>query len=259
MPWMPGTTIVGLQSSAAKSVRARTRKPTIASVQRIERTERPPEGLGGGRYAHAAVGKPQRGQKWPRNTVPQRGHGHPGAAAIAAGGAVAGAGVPHRGQNDPSNVAPHRTHCICRWTRSPRYLMVRSPLARRAVARGCTKDKRPLALRESLYRMGRLRGPPRAAEASLEVGGVGMEYEDRSRRNVDVEFETIKAEKVNFGRNNFLEIARKRAKTSEGTNEFISVSRGYYLPDKTERFKRSLTIPDDPEVRAFVAEKIRSL
>ncbi|HYU07199.1 MAG TPA: hypothetical protein VEM77_08490, partial [Thermoplasmata archaeon] len=92
-----------------------------------------------------------------------------------------------------------------------------------------------------------------------EVGGVGMEYEDRSRRNVDVEFETIKAEKVNFGRNNFLEIARKRAKTSEGTNEFISVSRGYYLPDKTERFKRSLTIPDDPEVRAFVADKIRSL
>ena len=86
-----------------------------------------------------------------------------------------------------------------------------------------------------------------------------MEYDDRSRRNVDVEFETIQAEKVNFGRNNFLEIARKRAKTSEGTNEFISVSRGYYLPDKTERFKRSLTIPDDPEVRAFVADKIRSL
>ncbi len=86
-----------------------------------------------------------------------------------------------------------------------------------------------------------------------------MEYEDKSRRNVDVEFETIRAEKVNFGRNNFLEIARKRAKTSEGTNEFISVSRGYYLPDKTERFKRSLTIPDDPEVRSFVADKIRSL
>lgn len=86
-----------------------------------------------------------------------------------------------------------------------------------------------------------------------------MEHEERGRRNVDVQFETIKAEKVNFGRNNFLEIARKRAKTSDGTNEFISVSRGYYLPDKTERFKRSLTIPDDPEIRAFVAEKIRTL
>lgn len=72
-------------------------------------------------------------------------------------------------------------------------------------------------------------------------------------------FETIRAEKVNFGRNNFLEIARKRARTSEGTNEFISVTRGYYLPDKSERFKRSLTIPDDAEVRAFVADMIRTL
>jgi len=86
-----------------------------------------------------------------------------------------------------------------------------------------------------------------------------MDMEDRGKRNVDVQFETIRAEKINFGRNNFLEIARKRATTAEGTNEFISVSRGYYLPDKTERFKRSLTIPDDPEIRNFVAEKIRTL
>jgi len=81
----------------------------------------------------------------------------------------------------------------------------------------------------------------------------------RGRRNADVRFETIRAEKVNFGRNNFLEVARKQATTSEGTKQFISVSRGYYLPDKTERFKRSLPIPNDPEVRAFIADKIRSL
>ena len=86
-----------------------------------------------------------------------------------------------------------------------------------------------------------------------------MEYEERSQRNGDVRFETIRSEKVNFGRNNFHEVARKRATTSEGTKEFISVSRGYYLPDKTERFKRSLTIPDDPDVRAFIADTIRSL
>jgi len=86
-----------------------------------------------------------------------------------------------------------------------------------------------------------------------------MEYEERGRRDADVRFDTIRAEKVNFGRNNFLEVARKRATTSESTKEFISVSRGYYLSDKTERFKRSLTIPDDPEVRAFIADKIRSL
>ena len=86
-----------------------------------------------------------------------------------------------------------------------------------------------------------------------------MEFEERGRRNDGVRFETIRAEKVNFGRNNFLEVARKRATTSEGTSEFISVSRGYYLPDKSERFKRSLTIPDDPEVRGFIADKVRSL
>src|SRR5439155_20340639 len=88
---------------------------------------------------------------------------------------------------------------------------------------------------------------PRRRIGSREIRRTdGMEYEEKGRRNVDVQFETIKSEKVNFGRNNFLEVARKRAKTSDGTNEFISVSRGYYLPDKSERFKHSLTIPDDP-------------
>ena len=81
------------------------------------------------------------------------------------------------------------------------------------------------------------------------------EYEPRSR----VEFETVSSEKVNFGRNNFLEIARKRAKTDDGENEFISVSRGYYLPDGSERFKKSLTIPDDEEIRSFVADKIKTM
>ncbi len=83
--------------------------------------------------------------------------------------------------------------------------------------------------------------------------------EERRPRSESVQFETIRAEKINFGRNNFLEVARKRATTPEGTNEFISISRGYYLPDKTARFKRSLTIPDDPEIRNFIAEKVRSL
>jgi hypothetical protein len=57
-----------------------------------------------------------------------------------------------------------------------------------------------------------------------------MDDDEKGRRSSDVQFETIKAEKVDFGRNNFLEVALKRAKTTDGTNEFISVSRGYYLP-----------------------------
>jgi hypothetical protein len=75
----------------------------------------------------------------------------------------------------------------------------------------------------------------------------------------EAEFETLKAEKKNFGKNNFIEVARKKVKSDTGETEFISISRGYYLPDGSERFNKSLTIPDIPEVKAFVAEKLKEL
>ena len=74
-----------------------------------------------------------------------------------------------------------------------------------------------------------------------------------------VDFETLRSEKKEFGRNNFIEVARKKALTDEGDSEFISVSRGYYLPDGTERFKKSLTIPDTEEMKDFVADMIKNL
>ncbi len=81
--------------------------------------------------------------------------------------------------------------------------------------------------------------------------------EDATGKKVD--FITIKAEKIPFGRNNFIEVARKKAVTGDGENEFISLSRGYYLPDGTERFKKSVTIPDDAKIKEFVVEKIKTL
>ncbi len=72
-----------------------------------------------------------------------------------------------------------------------------------------------------------------------------------------VEFETIKAEEVKFGKNNFIEVARKKAKTEEGENEFISISRGFTLPDGTKRWKTSLTLPLDQSVIDFVADKLK--
>ena len=74
-----------------------------------------------------------------------------------------------------------------------------------------------------------------------------------------VDFVTIRADKISFGRHNFIEVARKRAVTDEGENEFISISRGYYLPDGSERFKKSLTIPDEQNVKEFIINKINSL
>ncbi len=74
-----------------------------------------------------------------------------------------------------------------------------------------------------------------------------------------VEFITVSSEKVKFGKNNFIEIARKKAITEEGESEFISLTRGYYLRDGSERYKRSLTIPDDPEIKNFIVEKLSSI
>jgi hypothetical protein len=74
-----------------------------------------------------------------------------------------------------------------------------------------------------------------------------------------VEFQTLKAEEVKFGKNNFLEIARKKAVTEEGENEFIAISRGFFLPDGTKRFKKSIAIPDQDDVKTFIADKIKGV
>jgi hypothetical protein len=78
-------------------------------------------------------------------------------------------------------------------------------------------------------------------------------------RGTKVRFETLSAEKIPFGKNNFLEVARKKAITDDGVSEFISVSRGYYLPDGSEKYKKSITIPDDPNIKNFITERIIKL
>jgi hypothetical protein len=73
-----------------------------------------------------------------------------------------------------------------------------------------------------------------------------------------VEFETMKAEEVKFGKNNFIEVARKKAIGESLSKEFIAVSRGFYLPDGTKKWKSSITLPDEEEKRKRIAELISS-
>jgi hypothetical protein len=75
-----------------------------------------------------------------------------------------------------------------------------------------------------------------------------------------VEFKTIKAEDIKFGRNSFIEIARKVAVTDEGENEFISISKGFFLPESEEkRFRKSISLPSDAEVLEKIAELLKSI
>ena len=84
-----------------------------------------------------------------------------------------------------------------------------------------------------------------------------MEQDKGTGRNV--KFETIASERIPFGKNNFLEVARKKAVSNEGSTEFLSISRGYTMRDGSERYKSSVTLPGDEEVRKFIIEKLSSI
>lgn len=74
-----------------------------------------------------------------------------------------------------------------------------------------------------------------------------------------VQFETLKAEEIKFGNNNFIEVARKRAIAETGENEFIAISRGFFAPNGEKRFKKSFTVPDSKDVIDFVCKTIKEM
>jgi len=74
-----------------------------------------------------------------------------------------------------------------------------------------------------------------------------------------VEFETLKSKEVKFGKNSFIEISKRRVKTPVGENEFIAISRGYYMPDGTKRWRASIALPNENDKREKIAEMLKSL
>jgi hypothetical protein len=74
-----------------------------------------------------------------------------------------------------------------------------------------------------------------------------------------VEFETVDTKEIKFGNNKFLEVARKKAKTPEGENEFISISKGFVTPTGQKRFKNALGFPADEEIKNSLIEALQAL
>ena len=74
-----------------------------------------------------------------------------------------------------------------------------------------------------------------------------------------VQFETIKSEEVKFGNSQFIEVARKKAISESGENEFISVSRGVYGQDGNKIYRKSFTVPLDQNVIDFVAKTLKEV
>ena len=74
-----------------------------------------------------------------------------------------------------------------------------------------------------------------------------------------VEFETIKAEEISFGNNNFIEVARKKAISDDGENEFISISRGFVTQTGEKRYKKSFSVPTNKEIVNFVTQNLETM
>lgn len=75
----------------------------------------------------------------------------------------------------------------------------------------------------------------------------------------NVQFEVVDSQRIPFGKNNFIEVARKRAVSESGSTEFISLSRGFTMKDGSDRYKSSISIPDDEEIRKFLSEKLMDI
>jgi hypothetical protein len=73
-----------------------------------------------------------------------------------------------------------------------------------------------------------------------------------------VEFKTLKTKEVKFGKNSFIEVSKRKVITPVGENEFIALSRGYYLPDETKRWRASIALPNEKDKREKIAELIKS-
>jgi hypothetical protein len=73
-----------------------------------------------------------------------------------------------------------------------------------------------------------------------------------------VEFETLKSKEIKFGKNSFIEISKRKVKTPLGENDFIAVSRGYYMPDGTKRWRSSIALPNEKEKREKIADLIKN-
>ena len=74
------------------------------------------------------------------------------------------------------------------------------------------------------------------------------------------EFETVRSEVRDFGGAGFISVERKRVKDGDkAPNEFLLIARGFYLKDGTARRRNYVTVPDQPEVKAFLSKVLQEV
>ncbi len=72
-----------------------------------------------------------------------------------------------------------------------------------------------------------------------------------------MEYETIAIETLDYGKNKFLEVSKKKAMPDE--NVFLNISKGYYTPDGEKRYQRGIGFPDDAEFVSQLVEQLQAV
>ena len=72
-----------------------------------------------------------------------------------------------------------------------------------------------------------------------------------------MDYETIAIETLDYGRNKFLEISKKKAVPDE--NVFLNISKGYYTSEGEKRYQKGVGFPDDAEFVARLVEKLQAV
>ncbi len=72
-----------------------------------------------------------------------------------------------------------------------------------------------------------------------------------------MEYETLASEYLDYGRNKFLELSKKKP-LPEG-EIFINVSKGYYTPDGERRYQKGIGFPNNREFVDQLIEKLKDI
>jgi hypothetical protein len=72
-----------------------------------------------------------------------------------------------------------------------------------------------------------------------------------------MEYETITSEYVDYGRNKFIEISKKRVMPENAV--FLNISKGYYTPEGEKRYQRGIGFPPEEAIVNDLIGKLQTV
>jgi len=72
-----------------------------------------------------------------------------------------------------------------------------------------------------------------------------------------MEYETLLTEYVDYGRNKFIEVSKKRVVSENAV--FLNISKGYYTPNGEKKYRGGIGFPPEDEIVTGLIEKLHNV